>query len=391
MLQQPVAAMGRPGAVEPPPAPRPPDPPEPLTPLVGQCDVSTPWAGDRATSMRHGGIYVGPLPWSNSHDSLEEGERWLGVYSYSPNYQTVSFAIKVSPREGLQDLLDRIQQHAPGKQTDFCDTVTPLRPQRTAGFLHVVQYPSVIRAIGEGNAAIVIDLTCAGGKYFSTVLPKKIAYATLLEYILPMTSALHEELHLFVGCRNRPWPPQAEVTLDSGDVITVLPADDHAPAHVRAFDLCQPEAEWGPMHHFFRAEVYESICVLFRLQRYCFNSHTGTTLLDFVCERFRLDPNRIVTCVFPIEDLDVQGDHCPVLVAVQDLPPLAIPGHPTRQDCFTLCDLRPLGLKPQFIYTHVPTHHVPSLVLDFGISLPRHMQVQTLGGRQHERGCAAGT
>ncbi|OLQ04804.1 hypothetical protein AK812_SmicGene12026 [Symbiodinium microadriaticum] len=236
--------------------------------------------------------------------------------------------------------------------------------------------------MGDGNAAIVVDLTCVGGKYFPIVLPKRIAYATLLEYILPMTSALHEELHIFVGCRSRPWPPQAEVTLESGEVVTVLPSGDQHPAHIRAFALFQPEAEWGPMHHFFRVELHESICVLFRSQRYCFNSHTGTTLLDFVCERFRLDPNRIVTCVFPIEDLDVQGDYCPVLVAVQDLPPLAIPGHPTRQDCFTLCDLRPLGLKPQFIYTHVPTHHVPSLASDFGVSLPRHMQVKTLGGRQ---------
>ncbi|OLQ02188.1 hypothetical protein AK812_SmicGene14994 [Symbiodinium microadriaticum] len=236
--------------------------------------------------------------------------------------------------------------------------------------------------MGDGNAAIVVDLTCVGGKYFPIVLPKRIAYATLLEYILPMTSALHEELHIFVGCRSRPWPPQAEVTLESGEVVTVLPSGDQHPAHIRAFALLQPEAEWGPMHHFFRVELHESICVLFRSQRYCFNSHTGTTLLDFVCERFRLDPNRIVTCVFPIEDLDVQGDYCPVLVAVQDLPPLAIPGHPTRQDCFTLCDLRPLGLKPQFIYTHVPTHHVPSLASDFGVSLPRHMQVKTLGGRQ---------
>ena len=376
-------AMARPGQADPPDVLRPHQvPPEQLTTFAGTCDAPLPDADDREYHPHAAHLYQGPLPW-NDATVCGPGEKWLGVYCYCPHYRMQPFAIKVLAEEGLQEVLDKVQQLAPGRQTAFCDTVRPLRPQRISGFLSVIQFPSAVRAFPEANAAVIADLTRVGGKYFPVVLPKRLAYDALYEYLRPMTSALHEEVLIYVGSRNRPWPPQAEVVLDDGEVITMIAAGTPPPSGARATDLFQSGAEWGPMHHFFRLECHEAVCILYRGARYSFCSynHTGYTILDFVCERFRLDKNRILTCAFPIEDLDVQGDHCPVLVAVQDLPPSASADRQHRQDCFTLFDLRPFGLKPQFVHTHVPTHHVPSLAADFGITLPAHMCIGVLGGR----------
>ena len=54
---------------------------------------------------------------------------------------------------------------------------------------------------------------------------------------------------------------------------------------------------------------------------------------------------------------------------------------PERRDLFVLCDLRPLGLKPKHLYTHVPRLHLPSVVADLGIAMPAGFQVGVLGAR----------
>ncbi|CAE7435991.1 tyrP-A, partial [Symbiodinium necroappetens] len=120
---------------------------------------------------------------------------------------------------------------------------------RIEGFLSVIQFPSVIRALQDGYAAVVADLTRVGGKYFPVILPKRMSYDVLHEYLRPMTSALHDE-----------------VVLDDGEVITMLAAGTPPPSNSRATDLFVADVPW-----------------------------------------FRLDKNRILTCAFPIEDLDVQG------------------------------------------------------------------------------------
>ena len=382
LLAHTASAMARPGHSDHPVIPRPHElPPEQLTTAIGTCDVHVSQEDDRQYHPLASHIYQGSLPWHDAPTNTA-GDRWLGVYCYSPHYCTQSFAIRVTEADGLQEVLDKIQQLAPGHQTAFCDTARPLRPQRIEGFLSVIQFPSVIRALQDGYAAVVADLTRVGGKYFPVILPKRMSYDVLHEYLRPMTSALHDEVCIYIGSRSRPWPPQAEVVIDDGEVITTLAAGTPPPSNSRATDLFVADVPWGPMHHFFRDEKHEAVCILYRGHRYSFSSrhHVGLTLLDFVCDRFRLDKNRILTCAFPIEDLDVQGDLCSVLVA-QDLPPSATADRQLRHDCFTLLDLRPFGLKPQFLHTHVPTHHVPSIAADVGIALPRHLRIGVLGGR----------
>ena len=76
------------------------------------------------------------------------------------------------------------------------------------------------------------------------------------------------------------------------------------------------------------------------------------------------------------------GTRCPLTVAVADVAaPTGGYREPRRQDFFVLCDLRPLGLKPRFVYAHLPRLHLPSLIADLGIALPAAFRVGITGAR----------
>ncbi|CAE7890796.1 unnamed protein product [Symbiodinium microadriaticum] len=127
----------------------------------------------------------------------------------------------------------------------------------------------------------------------------------------------------------------------------------------------------------------ERSCVMYANKRYCVAAyeHTGFTLLEHAVSSLRLDLSRIAACTFHTADLDVQGNHCEWTLAVVDVPVLAdTAASRARQDFFVLCDIRPLGLKPIFVHTHVPKIHVPSLLSNVGIELPSSRQLGISGG-----------
>ena len=84
-------------------------------------------------------------------------------------------------------------------------------------------------------------------------------------------------------------------------------------------------------------------------------------------------------CTFPVCDLDVHGESCPVVVAVMDVAAPAVSRAAVR-DLFVFLDFRPLGFKPRFLYTNVPTVHLPSLLARFGIELPPVYRIGVYGG-----------
>ena len=70
----------------------------------------------------------------------------------------------------------------------------------------------------------------------------------------------------------------------------------------------------------------------------------------------------------------------PTLLALVEIPAIREGDpEPDRCDYFTLCDLRPLGHKPQILHSHVPLIHLPSLLADAGIQLPSAYRVCVAG------------
>ncbi|OLP92431.1 hypothetical protein AK812_SmicGene25761 [Symbiodinium microadriaticum] len=237
--------------------------------------------------------------------------------------------------------------------------------------------------VHEGYAAVICDLTRIGGSYFATVLPNNLSHEALVSFLAPLVPASDDPMRFFVGCRTKAWPVEALVTLRDGDAISaVRNLDSTVPRH-RAESL-HDRGMWGPMHQFFEPAYQQATCVLHRDQRFCvdISPSQGIDLFDQVVSLLSLDAASTAVCTFPIEDLEVQGTRCQRIVTVADVAaPTGGYREPVRQDFFVLCDLRPLGLKPRFVYAHLPRLHLPSLIADLGIALPAAFQVGVAGAR----------
>ena len=380
-------AMARPeSAVEPEDLPPWDTMPRPLQTMTGTGPPVLPWADPGRAERQHAHFTIRDLPWTDTPSPADVRAQWLGVYVYTPHYQTVELAFPARRQDGVQPILDAVVDCAPGVPDRLFQCAVPVRPQRMPGFLHVLRYPSIIGGMSDGFAAVILDLTHVGGRYFATVLPSRLSYVYLLEFLLPFI-AVHDGDHfVYIGTRTRPWPSVAEVTLRHGEVITVFNHAQTQLAWTTSADLFQGSQTWGPMVHFFRTETRTGLGVLYGDQRYSldFRPAPGLTAEHVAVDSLRLDQARVVLCTFPTPDLDIQGVHCPTTVAVADRPIHPQGAQPVpRQDLFVYCDLRPLGMRPRYIRAHVPALHLPTLASDFGIHLPAAYKLGVVGGLCH--------
>ena len=376
---------------------RPPDPdnplpqpyvlqPEPLGPsvtLIGTCDVDVPWNHDGDTATAHRRLSFEAVPWSPPPDDISDPCSWIGVTLYTPHYQPQTFAVNVAGHPSpAQAVLDLVTHHGPSPANHLFNTVVPALPQRFAGSVTLVRCHSAIRHMGHiGFAAVLVDLTRVGHRYFSATLPKQLTYEALETYLQPLVESDDRPLLLYIGLRKNPWPPAALVTLHDGDVITVVrDADEQLPRH-RYDQLFLPEARWIQLGEIPQPECNEKWCVMYRDKRFTINFDASPVdnTVALVSNELDLPPNSVVMCTFPVCDLDVQGEFCPVAVAVMDVAAPAVSRAAVR-DIFVFLDFRPLGSKPRFLYTNVPTVHIPSILARFGIELPLVYKIGVYGG-----------
>ena len=372
-----VAGQGRPHLI----------PPDQLTTFVGECDVTLPWEDTEQPPETPANISY-DVPWPRAQSQAAEertaDDGWLGVYLYTPHYQTVTFAIQPATRS-FQDVVSAVQTAVSGVPSELFDKVVPLVPQRFPGYAFLLRCPRAIQHSGmDGFAAVVCDLTRVGGHYFATTLPRTIALHALMEYILPLTKHDDRGLKLFIGCRDKPWPECAQVVLCDGDVITGSFLEESGAEKLRIESLFTPFSVWTPIHEMFTLEVYEGTCVLYGGKRYTFRPHyhTDVNLVQYICDRLRLKPEETIMCSFKVRNLDVQGITCRYVVAVHDVPSPLDTGvlREQAQDLFVLLDFRPLGMRPKAICVNQPKLHLPTIIADFGLLLPPTFCANVAGG-----------
>ena len=353
--------------------------PEALTAQVVHHCPSIPWQDADRGRRAEGSLFVQ----TSSTQALPSPVcPSLGVYLYTPHYKTVSMLVRASLETPLRSIIDKVLDCAPGVPDGVMDRAVPLQPQRIEGCLSLIRFPSFIGAVHDGYAAVVIDLTRVHGPYYAAVLPRSLPYQELLGYVDPAAADEDPPFWVYVGCGQQPWPPQERVVLRDGDVVTVVRNGIPPPCHMLPETLASPHT-WGPADRFFQLDARERSCVMYANKRYCVAAyeHTGCTLLEHAVHSLRLDLGRIAACTFHTADLDVQGNHCEWSLAVVDVPVLAdTASSRARQDFFVLCDVRPLGLKPIFVHTHVPRIHVSSFLSNAGIELPPSRQLGISGG-----------
>ena len=361
-------------------------PPEELTPHVGTCphtlvnSLRRDLDGDEPRLLP---LDAATLP-SADDSNPDSGSEWLGAYLLAPHYKTLTLAIR-PPEHSMRSALDLLLDRSPDIPGAFFDTVLPLRPQRFGGIGSFVRFSSTVRNTGVGGQAVVVlDLTRVGGQYFAAVLAKELAYQTLIDYIVPLTSCHDVALSVFIGYRTRRWPESALVTLRDGDVITVLRQEYEASPPIRAEDLFNTGTKWRFPRDIPRFTYGESLCVLHRDRRYLLpeHHHYGMTSVAYIAEKLRLDPHKTVMCSFPTPDLEVQGELATSLVAVAEVPSPANTGvsRDAACDLFVLLDPRPYGLKPQFLFLHHNVVHIPTIIALLGLSTSPATRVGVSGG-----------
>ena len=375
-------------------------PPQELTTHVGSCpeiivhEPPEPFEGCETRVLSASS----PQFQNPTECSGDEGSEWLGIHLYTPHYRPLQLALR-PPERTLQSVLDLIVQYDQGPDEHLFDTAVPIKPQRFSAAGSFLRFSSSIRGVGVGGlVAVILDLTHVGGHYFAAVLPQDIHYRTLQEYFLPLTTLDEDPSDVYIGYRDEPWPPQTDVKLTDGDVITVLKQPGGSFHKYRVSTLFEPGAHWNHPKHLFHLNFCTSVCVLYRDKRYCVpeHHHYGRNLVEYVAERLRVNPYCTVMCTFPVSDLDVQGDLCPYVVTVAEVP------HPENtginrdraRDIFVLLDPRPLGHKPCFLFLHHPVVHLPSIEAMLGLSTGRSRRLGVMGGnRQGDdvfvEGCAA--
>ncbi|CAE7691238.1 unnamed protein product [Symbiodinium sp. CCMP2592] len=359
-------------------------PPEDLIPEHGVYAVNRPWFWQHDQATLGPRLRLDPLPLRASSDAVSE-DGWLGVYVYTPYYQTVTAAVRPTSNRPLQEVKDIIRDKVPGVPQDIFEVIVPLRPQRFAGYGSFIRFPDIIRHQGpDGHAAVVLDLTYVGGRYFATVLPKRIEYHELIRFIVPLTHHSDEPLRLYVASNRQAWPEDVPVDLRDGDVVLALHGDSAAPTRNRIEALFQPDAEWGDLRHFPAVETTQSTCVLFGDQKFCFppHHHYGETIVQATARCVGRAPHAISLCLFPTHDLDIHGDACSQTIVAIDRPTPQQEGtpHTGRRDVFVLCDLRPFGRSLRFIHTHYPAIYLQGAISMFELSVPPIYRIAVFGG-----------
>ena len=356
--------------------------PAAISPPPGLGAAAVPWHDAGREHRAAEKLYCGPLPW---HDACPaEGERHIGVYLYTPHYRPHAFAVKLQGECCLRQVLDVVLDCAPGDPAQVCDFIVPTCPQRSQGYLTALRMPSIVRGMQGGMVGVICDFTYVGGDYFATCLPKQMSLDSLLSFARPLSREDIESLYFFIGLRQRPWPASAIVTFRDGDVIQASSSPDPRPRQLHPEALFQPDADLGPMCHFFDVEVHEARCVMYRDARYTIAPHThpGLDLISYCVQSFKLRWADVLCCTFPIEELDVHGMSCADITSIVEVPAIREGDPiPDRCDIFTLCDFRPLGSKPRIVLSHVPLIHLPSLLSNLGIQLPAAYTVAVVGGR----------
>ena len=360
-------------------------PPQELTTHVGACnevvvqDPPEPFEGcdTRVLSLSSPQL-------RDSQGDMARGSDWLGVYLYTPHYRPLQLALRPKERT-LESVLELLINYDQGPDGRLFDTVVPTRPQQFHGCGSFLRFSSSIRGVGTGGlVAILLDLTHVGGHFFSAVLPQEIAFQTLQEYFRPLTTLEDEPLHVFIGCYDQPLSYRSTARLADGDVILVLKQNCGIPSKQTASSLFAPDAIWALPTDCYRLGFCTSVCVLHKDKRYCVpeHHHYGQSLVQYVSDMLRVNPYCTVSCTFPITDLEVQGELCPFVVAVAEVPSPEVTGinRDNARDIFVLLDPRPMGQKPCFLFLHHPVVHLPSVAAMLGLSTGKARRLGVHGG-----------
>ena len=288
-------------------------------PAAPSLKVQLPWLSVASSEATH----VRELPVADPSALDSDQDRWLGVFVHTPFFPTVSFDIQPTKEAKAYGIVDAIQDHVGGVPHELYPVIVPILPQRYPGYANFVRMPRVIREAGGADAtAIIVDLTRTGGNYFAEIVPRKLTLAQLMLKIKPDVVTQQDNLQVFIGRNQSPWPVGESVTMYDGAVVTFATSED-IPIHCGSLeDLLANRDGWGPI-----AQMPVDVPTPGSLVQYQGKSFflpvqqtEQQGLLQAVCEYLDKDLHEVTTCGFPFQDLTFQGHVCSQIICVFELP-----------------------------------------------------------------------
>ena len=332
------------------------------------------------------------LPQALGETRVDVESGWLGVIILAPHCQPTTWAFGATFADTSVTLLTAVENLGPALYHGFFNAAVPVVPQRYPNYASVLAYNTVFAHVGAmGHVPVVIDLSRVGGSYYATMLPCRLPYRDLYDYVRPQLGSDVAGLLFFVGEHATPCQPLHDVVLEAGEAIMAQHAFD-LPIHPwKLSHLFRPGATWGPLHHIPREGQTPTqapgFCVMHARHRYVIQQQrfaTGLMPVEAVGQLLGVEPASLTMHVHATPaDLDVQGSACAAVISVVDLPKpdLNCPVQRLRRDVFVLCDLRPLGLRPFAFHSHSLLIHIPTILALAEVRIFFGYRLQIQGGQ----------
>ena len=188
---------------------------------------------------------------------------WLGVILHCPYYQQQEWALQLDRSLGVSGLFDQITTHTEHVFHAGMDAVAAISPQRHSGYAMLIKYPGALDFHPSGGlAAVILDLSRVGGHYHAAIVPANTTQATLCDLVDGQIFCPAEHIVIYIAAAREPLDPRSQVTLQHGDVITVVERGGSPPFLHLLEDLFEPDCEWGALEHIPRRILTPAVRVL---------------------------------------------------------------------------------------------------------------------------------
>ena len=221
-----------------------------------------------------------------------------------------------------------------------------------------------------GYVVVVLDLHAVQGNRFACVLPGSIGDMALRAFVTSLTQ-FEAEFDIVVGDEREPRPEQADIRLNAGDVISVLPR-----GHLSLAELCSQRETWGASDQFPRPLLKAGICLIHGTRRFFVNQRQfpGQPPAEVAARTvgIRRDTPFLKIANDALDNVLLHGNICRGVACVVDIPGPGTVGaaEPTRGDNVCFFDVRPLGQKPVCHYQIGELRHIPTVLDHLGVYAP---------------------
>ena len=337
----------------------------------------------------------------SSSESDGSNARVLGLTLFAPHYQPDYLALRVEEAEGTLEIAERVRLSCARLPVDYFDRVVPVEPLPDQGFGAYLAYTSLLEY--NAMAAVVIDMRPVGGLRFATVLPTRLSYDALDQFLRVLLPRDVFSFDLFVGVRSYPMLEGSNMLLKHGMLLSVCHRNTLVRTSSTQEHLFANRESWRSTERMPRESATGGICLIttgedrwhFSSQDYpgfnfveavecCLGAAEGSIRISVLSSAAfeELCPLAEGTGS-PFADLCLHGKHCnDVAIIVRD-PPTgeAQGGREVSEECFLFLDLRPLGVRPHGMRQIGTVWSIPSILAKVPFGIPPGFEVHIEGGR----------